>query len=125
MNSKSLLNEAEISTGINNMVVTLDGAQDVTIVATYATDLKIQGSTDDGATYNDIENSAVSGDGTVNEPLAVGLYRPIFDKIKVVMVSAAAKTASAVVMVRNTRQSVDIATDGTQVLCINPQIGTA
>lgn len=116
----------DITVGINGATVEVGHAQDVTFIAQYATAFKLQGSSDDGSTYNDIEGSAMAGDGTVGERFVMSVYRSLFDHLKVVMTSAGGETASVAIIRRNLRviPPLDIDPDFTQHI-IDPVLGTA
>jgi hypothetical protein len=67
--------------------VAVNDAFDVTFVAPLATSLKVQGSSDNGSTYNDIATTAVTGNGTTDAP-SVSLQRPRFTHLRPVFSGA-------------------------------------
>ena len=67
-----------------NPTVEVAGAVDVVIIAEGFATLKLQGSSDDGATYSDIEGSGTTGDGTLAQRAYISVYRSLFDHLKIV-----------------------------------------
>ena len=68
-----------------NPKVEVDGAVDVVIIAEAFTTFKLQGSSDNGATYADIAGSAITGNASLAQRAYVSVYRSLFDHLKIVM----------------------------------------
>lgn len=123
---RSLVKSAEIVALADGDAIAVADAQVLTFIGCYATAFKLQGSSDDGATYSDIEDSAQTSDGTVAQRNAVSLFRCKFDHVKVVMTSVGGKTAVATAIRQGIPTIPPIGFSETRnETIINPQLGTA
>lgn len=104
-------------------VIAVRDAQLLCFTAVLATAFKLQGSSDDGATYSDIADSAQTSDGTVAQRNCLDLFRCKFDHVKVIMTGA---NAVCVVERRGipTVPPMDVSATRNEYI-INPQLGTA
>lgn len=122
---RALCQEADISVGINGAIVEVAGAQDVTFISQYATAFKLQGSTD-GVTYNDIEGSLMSGDGSVDQRLTISVWQSRFSHLKAVLTSLGGETASVAIIRRQNRVTPSESWDADfNLILIDPEVGTA
>ena len=122
---RALSRSADFVFGVGNMTVEVAHAQDICFMAQYATAFKLQGSSDGGATYADIEDSAMAGDGSVGEGMVMSVYRSLFDHLKVVMTSVGGETASCVVCRRWIRNQPPLGIDDDfRMILIDPVLGT-
>lgn len=109
-------------------IIETDGAQDVTFIAVGATSFKVQGRAADGVTYNDLEDTALTGDGTPAQRLVLSMFRSHFTHMKVIMVGSGATCAVIRHGLRQIPHSSVLADgdfeDYTHHI-IDPQVGTA
>lgn len=104
-----------------NPKIAVAGAIDVVIIAEGHTTFKLQGSSDNGATYGDIAGSSVPGDASLSQRVYMSVYRSLFDHLKIVM------DAGHVQVIRRWQRTAPpgLAITDTRVKnLIDPQLGT-
>lgn len=87
---RNRIKSSEVVAVATNGTIAVRDAQLVCFTAVGATAFKVQGSSDGGSTYNDIEGSAQTSDGTPAQRNCLDLFRCHFDHLKVVMTGVGA-----------------------------------
>lgn len=122
---KALIKNSDIFPVANNGVFAVQGAVDVTVIATGNTTFKLQGSKDGGSTYADIAGSSMTSANGGTDRDAIGVHMcQVFDHLKVVL------DAGQAIVVRRWKRSAP--SGGTTTftmaantkLLIDPQLGT-
>lgn len=127
MSDISLALNAAVQALATNTAIKVDGALDISFLVTNCTAFKLQGSSDNGSTFNDIKNSSTllgaSGTLTASVGYIVTLVRCRFSHLKAIF---SGSNPTCMVVRRWIRQSPVVGLDKTkQLTLIDPELGTA
>lgn len=123
----SLARNADVQRILTTGTIKTDRAFDLCFLVTQATSFKLQGSADDGNSYNDIEGSSTlvgaTGTLTASVAYAISLTRCRFDHVKAIF---AGTNPTCIAVRQSARQSPKADHDNAiQVTIIDPIAGTA